>query len=64
VAGGSRMGMGFSIGDGSPIGCAGCGISGGRGVGFSGIGIWGGGLLTALATFGTGTGAVFRLYKL
>jgi len=56
--------MGFSNGDGSPIGCAGCGISGGKGVGFSGIGIWGGGLLTALAVFGAETGAVSRLYKL
>jgi len=58
------MGMGFSNGDGSPIGCAGCGISGGKGVGFSGIGVWGGGLLTALAMFGAKTGAVSWLYRL
>ena len=43
VAGGSRMGVGFSMGGGTLTGPCGSGISGGDGTGFSGIGIVGGG---------------------
>lgn len=52
MEGGSRTGMGFSVGDGSVIGSTGCGISGGKGVGLSGTGIWRGGLPVVSAISG------------